>query len=142
MPPGGPAGVGRPRGGTDAALDARKAGEAGAGGGVSEAGGFRGPSEDSRRAESLLAGNVVWTPVCAVGEGVGACKQPPLLPSCQARLLPPQPPSSLGQVGFRVSVSLEFLKINPIGQGETMCRCLFQKDLSVQQQKHTKCGCW
>lgn len=33
MPPGGPAGVGRPRGGADAALDARKAGEAGAGGG-------------------------------------------------------------------------------------------------------------
>lgn len=62
------------------------------------------------------------------GEGVGACKQPPLLPSCQAWLLPPQPPSSLGQVGFRVSVSLEFLKINPIGQDETMCRCLFQKD--------------
>lgn len=100
---------------------------------MSEAGRFRGPSEDSRRAESLLAGNVVWTPVCAVGEGVGACKQPPLLPSCQAWLLPPQPPSSLGQVGFRVSVSLEFLKINPIGQGETMCRCLFQKDLCVQQ---------
>lgn len=96
--------------------------------GGSEAGGFPGPSEDSGRAESLLAGCVVWTPVCAVGEGVGACKQPPLLPSCQAWLLPPQPPSSLVQVCFRVSVSLEFLKINPIGQDETMCRCLFQKD--------------
>lgn len=71
MPPGGPARVGRPRGGADAALDAGKAGEAGAGGGGwwSEAGRFRGPSEDSGRAESLLAGNVVWTPVCAVGGG-------------------------------------------------------------------------
>lgn len=38
MPPGGPAGVGRPRGGADAALDAGKAGEAGAG-----AGGWGGP---------------------------------------------------------------------------------------------------
>lgn len=106
--------------------------------GGSEADWFRGPSEDSGRAVSLLAGNVVWTPVCAVGEGVGACKQPPLLPSCQAWLLPPQPPSSLGQVGFRVSVSQEFLEINPIGQDETMCRCLFQKDYKCTTTKTHK----
>lgn len=65
----------------------------------SEPGRFRGSSVDGGRAESCS--QEMFRPLSVRrGEGEGACKQPSLLPSCQAWLLPPQPLSSLWPSGF------------------------------------------